>query len=226
MRELVDRVHVGQDRAIVRHHDGALVLGLYFLADQLGDLLAAVWVQARGRLVGQDQLRVADEGASDRRPLLLAARHLTRILRVGSLDPKVLHEGADLGLARGLVLLTLELGDQLELIADTHVGQELVVLEDKTQQLQALARPLLLAQLCEVLACDGDAPLVGRQQQASDRQECRLSGTGGPQDRDELTGFDAQAQSAEYAVCLVAVGVGLSDRIQFDDCHFILRFRR
>lgn len=163
VRELVDRVHVGQDRAIMCHHDGALVLCFHFLADQLRDLLAAIRVQARGRLVGEDQLRVADEGTNDRRPLLLATRHLARKLRVGGLDPKVLHEGADLGLTCGLVLLTLELGDQLELIADTHVGQELVVLEDETQQLQALARPLLLAQLCEVLACDGDVPLVGRQ---------------------------------------------------------------
>lgn len=226
MRELVDRVHVGEDRAIVRHHDGALVLGLHFLADQLGDLLAAVRVQARGRLVGQDQLWVADEGASDRRALLLAARHLARILRVGGLDPQVLHEGADLGLALGLVLLALELGDQLELIADAHVGEQLVILEDEAQELQPLARPLLLAQLGEVLACDGDAPLVGRQQQASDRQERRLSGTRGPQDRHELTGVDAQAQAAQHVVRLVAVGVGLSDRIQFDDCHFILRFRR
>ena len=32
------------------------------------------------------------------------------------------HEGTNLGLTRGLVLLTLELGDQLELIADAHVG--------------------------------------------------------------------------------------------------------
>ena len=119
----------------------------------------------------------------------------------------------DLGLTRGLVLLALELGDQLELIADTHVGQELVILEDKTQQFQALARPLLLAQLCEVLAGDRDAPLVGRQEQASDRQERRLSGTRGPQDRDELTGVDAQAQAAEHVMRLVAVGVGLSDRI-------------
>ena len=171
VRELVDRVHVGQDRAIVRHHDGALVLGLHFLADQLGDLLAAVRVQARGRLVCEDQLWVADEGTSDRRPLLLATRHLTRILRVGGLDPQVVHEGADLGLTRGLVLLALELRDQLELIADTHVGQELVVLEDKTQQFQALARPLLLAQLGEVLACYGDASLVGREQRDIGGQE-------------------------------------------------------
>lgn len=175
MRELVDRVHVGQDRAIMCHHDGALVLGLHFLADQLGDLLAAVRVQACGRLVCQDQLRVADESANDRRPLLLATRHLARILRVGGLDPKVLHEGADLGLTRGLVLLTLELGEQLELIADTHVGQELVVLEDKAQQLQALARPLLLAHLGQVRVGDGDAPLVGREQQDIGGQE-KLSG--------------------------------------------------
>ena len=150
MRELVGRVHVGEDRAIVRHHDGALVLGLHFLADQLSDLLAAIRVQARGRLVCQDQLRVADQGASDRRPLLLATRHLTRKLRVGGLDPQVVHEGADLGLTRGLVLLALDLCDQLELIADTHVGQELVVLENEAQQLQALACPLLLAHLGQV----------------------------------------------------------------------------
>lgn len=147
----------------MRHHDGALVLGLHFLADRLGDLLAAVWVQARGRLVGQDQLRVANEGASDCGPLLLATRHLARIPRVRGLDPQVLREGADLGLTHGLVLLTLELRDQLELIADTHVGQELVVLENEAQQLQALARPQLLAQLGEVLACGGDASLVGRE---------------------------------------------------------------
>ena len=159
----------------MRHHDGALVLGLHFLADQLGNLLAAVRVQARGWLVCQDQLRVADEGACDRRALLLAARHLTRVLGVGGLDPKVLHEGADLDLTRGLVLLTLELGDQLELIADTHVGHELVVLENEAQQLQALARPLLLAHLGQVRVGDGDAPLVGREQQDIGGQE-KLSG--------------------------------------------------
>ena len=54
MLEFVDRVHVGQDRAIVGHHDGALVGGFDFLADQLRDLLAAIRVQARRRLIGQN----------------------------------------------------------------------------------------------------------------------------------------------------------------------------
>ena len=159
----------------MRHHDGALVLGVHFLADQLSDLLAAIRVQARGRLVCQDQLRVADQGASDRRPLLLATRHLTRKLRVGGLDPQVVHEGADLGLTRGLVLLALDLCDQLELISDTRVRQELVVLEDKAQQPQALACPLLLAHLGKVRVGDGDASLVCREQQGIGGQE-ELSG--------------------------------------------------
>ena len=65
--------------------------------------------------------------------LLLVARHVARILGAGCLESQVRHEGSDLGLTRGLVLVALELSDQLELIADAHVGQELVVLEDKTQ---------------------------------------------------------------------------------------------
>ena len=101
-----------------------------------------------------------------------------------------------------------------------------MVLEDEAQQLQALARPLLLVKVGEILARDGDAPLISRQEQARDGEQGGLSGAGGPQDRDELTGIDAQAQPAEHVVDLVAVGVGLSDGVQFDDCHAILRFRR
>ena len=104
------------------HHDGAFVLGLHFLADQLSDLLATIRVQARARLVCQDQLGVSAEGANDRRPLLLAARHLARILRVGGIDPQIRYEGSYLDLTCGPVLLTLELDDQIELIADAYVG--------------------------------------------------------------------------------------------------------
>lgn len=68
------------------HHDGALIRGLRYLADQLGDLVVAVRVQARRRLIRQDQLRVTDEGVSDRRALLPATRRLARILGVGGLD--------------------------------------------------------------------------------------------------------------------------------------------
>ena len=51
-RVLVDRVHLGQDRAIVRHDDGALVLGLLLLADHPGDLLSSIRVQSEDRSPG------------------------------------------------------------------------------------------------------------------------------------------------------------------------------
>lgn len=46
VRELVDRVHLGHDRAIVRHYDVALVLVLHLLADHPGDLLSSIRVQS------------------------------------------------------------------------------------------------------------------------------------------------------------------------------------
>ena len=47
-------------------------------AEQLQDRGAVVGVEAPGRLVGQHELRVVDERAGDREPLLLAARQLAR----------------------------------------------------------------------------------------------------------------------------------------------------
>lgn len=52
MRQLGDRVHLGQDRAIVRHDDGARVLVLRLLADQLGDLLSSIRVKSEDRSPG------------------------------------------------------------------------------------------------------------------------------------------------------------------------------
>ena len=53
VRELVDRVHLGQDRAIVRHDAGALVLGLHLLADHPGDFLSSIRVQSEDRSPGR-----------------------------------------------------------------------------------------------------------------------------------------------------------------------------
>ena len=51
--ELVDRVHLGRDRVIVRHDDVALVLGLYLFADHPGDLLSSIRVQSEDRSPGR-----------------------------------------------------------------------------------------------------------------------------------------------------------------------------
>ena len=52
--------------------------GLVDLGEQIHDLLARLAVERAGRLVGEDQPRLADQRARDRDALLLTARHLRR----------------------------------------------------------------------------------------------------------------------------------------------------
>ena len=65
---------------IVRHHDDRLLeLGVQPL-QQSQDLLARLGVEIAGRLVGEQQRRVGDDGARDRDALLLAAGELARVV--------------------------------------------------------------------------------------------------------------------------------------------------
>ena len=65
------RGHVGLVRD---HHDGDA--GAVGLVEQVHDLLEVLLSSAPGRLVGEDQARLADQRARDGHALLLAARHL------------------------------------------------------------------------------------------------------------------------------------------------------
>ena len=50
------------------------------LLEQVEDLVGALAVEIAGRLVGDDDLRVGDDGARDRHALLLAAGELARVV--------------------------------------------------------------------------------------------------------------------------------------------------
>src|SRR2546430_12854740 len=50
----------------------------HLISKQIQDLLGVLRIEVAGRLVGEDQLRVPDQGARDRHPLQLAARELAR----------------------------------------------------------------------------------------------------------------------------------------------------
>src|SRR4029077_12212653 len=64
--------------AIVRGHDDGRAGGVD-LAEQVHDLEREIRIQIARRLVGQNELRVGDERARNRNPLLLATRKLFRI---------------------------------------------------------------------------------------------------------------------------------------------------
>src|SRR5690242_21808104 len=61
-----------RDRRLVRDDEDRVALGVQ-LAEQREDLLARRRVEVAGRLVAQQQRRLADERARDRRALALAA---------------------------------------------------------------------------------------------------------------------------------------------------------
>ena len=63
---------------IVGDQDERLAVVPVELPQEGQDLRRALGVQVAGRLVGQDQRRLVDEGPGDRHPLLLAARQLGR----------------------------------------------------------------------------------------------------------------------------------------------------
>src|ERR671937_2284476 len=73
---------------IVRDHYGRLLIRVDRLAHELEDLAARRRVEVAGRLVGEDDRRTADERASNRDALLLAAGELRRPVRtaVGQAD--------------------------------------------------------------------------------------------------------------------------------------------
>jgi len=61
------------------HQDDG-VSGLVKLGKEIHDVQACLAVQVAGGLIGQDQLRVGDQGARDGNPLLLTSRELTGVV--------------------------------------------------------------------------------------------------------------------------------------------------
>ena len=108
--------------------------------EQLHDPDRGLGVEVSGRLVGEQQRRVVDEGARDRDALLLSAGELVGVvvdLRLEADEADDLrHLAADLG-ARGADHLQ-GVGD---VVVDRAVGQQLEVLEDGADRGGAAAAP-------------------------------------------------------------------------------------
>ena len=75
-----DAVGMRGQRGIVRHEHERAAERPVERDEQLDDLLARGGVQVAGRLVGQEQARLAADGARDGHALLLASRELDRVV--------------------------------------------------------------------------------------------------------------------------------------------------
>src|SRR5690349_1549536 len=95
-----DPVRVRGRHRVVGHHDDGLAEVVHRLAHELQDLGPGVGVEVAGGLVGEGQLRLADQGPGDGNPLLLAAGELGGPVAEAVAQPDGLDDLVEPGLVR------------------------------------------------------------------------------------------------------------------------------
>src|SRR5256714_5127409 len=155
-RQIFDVVH------LVRDEDGRHVFEVAQLNRKLADRSGRRRVEARGRLVEQDDLRAADERARDADSSAHAARKLNRHLvnRVFEVDEAEHAPDLLLDLFFGYALLVQSVGD---VVVDRERVEERALLEDHSDLLSD-AHHLGLCVVGDVLAVNEYAPLVRLQE--------------------------------------------------------------
>ena len=176
------------------------------------DRRLALGVERRGRLVEQEDGRVAQDGAGDRQPLALAAGKLAG--RGHDLGVVALRQRADEAVGGGGA------GGRLDLLADGVLAAEADVARDAAReqhQLLADHRDLVAqrreGQRAQVAAVEQDAAggrVVEPRQQVEER---RLAGAGAADEGDAAAGLDDERDALEGGV---AVGVDEGDVLEAD----------
>jgi hypothetical protein len=187
-------------------------------AQDVEDVMAGLRVEVAGRLVGEDDRRVGDDGPGDGDPLLLAAGQLPRLVpeAVAEAEPLEGLAGARLALAARDALVQQRRRDVLE---RRGPRQEVVGLEDEADRPAAdrgeavvgeagdrRARELVLARRRPVEA-------------AEDAHHRRLAGARGSEDGDELALVDRERDVAQGVDEDGAHVVGPADTLEAEQAH-------
>jgi hypothetical protein len=145
--------------------------------EALLDERLALGVEARRRLVEEEDARLGQDRAGDRHPLALPAGELDAALADHRLEPFVeavgeLGDEGERGRLAHLLLGRARAREE-EVLADRAVEQE-VVLEHQPELAPVDARH----HLGQVDAVDRHPPLVGLEERGGERRERRLAGAG------------------------------------------------
>src|SRR6185437_8022183 len=160
---------LGHGRVVGAGDDGDAELGTQ-VAQGPHDNLAGAVVEVRGGLIGEDERRVGDQRAGDRRALLLAARHLGWLV-VETVAEADQVEQVDRALAQGLAVVGLEHERKLDVLDRRQERDEVVALEDVADGVVAQGRELALGDLRRVPSGDLHGALSGPVKAADDVQQ-------------------------------------------------------
>src|ERR1043165_1072892 len=208
-----DAVADGEGRLdVVRDDDGRHVQLRLQVDDHLVDLLRGDRVEAGGRLVVEDHLRLEHDGAGQADALAHAAGKVDRqeVLGVRQVDELELltHGALDLPF-RHLRMLAQRKGDVLE---DGHGVEECAALEEHPEFL-AHAIQLFLGEIGDVLFLDDDASRVRRLEAEHVPQSDGFSGAGAAEDDEDFAAEDGEARAAQHLLR----AIGLVDVVKLDE---------
>ena len=172
--DLQDAVGDRADLRVVRDDEERAVLLLGQRAEHLEDLAADLRVEVRGRLVGEQDRRLARQGPGDRDALLLAAGEIARQEALAVGQAHGVEHALGLG-PRGGALEALDVQRVLDVLERRERGEEVELLEDEADRLLADRRQPCRPGGVDLLAVDDDPPGARREDAAEDREQRRLA---------------------------------------------------
>jgi len=191
------------------------------LPEQLHDLPADERIEVSGWLIGNEQLRVANNGARDRGALLLAARERVRI----SLDERSEPNNAKGALNSGVNLFAWRTGDlqrKCGVLANGASLQESEVLEDHANTSTQVGD---LARLKGVYRVSGNMHFTreGDHVAHEEADQRRLPRARRPNKEGELTRVDREADAGECGVSTRILNADISQRNDRLNCQKLCR---
>ena len=198
------------------HNDGGAIF--VDIVHDFEDLLGGDGVEAAGGLVGENHLRLIDEGAGDADALLLTTRQLVRILEILGLQMYQLQHFLHTGFHRFLVLPTGSLHCKYQIFFNRFITKKLIILKNNTQLATQLRNMLGL----EVLQVKTDTFRLlahGRHIGKKHLQDGGLSATGFSNQIDEFSFVDGDVDFGKNQYFLLK-----NIHIFQDDNRFLNRF--
>lgn len=197
---------------IMGDHDDGVPLGVKAFEEFDDDSLIG-GIEISGRLVGEEDGRVVDEGAGDADALLLASTELAGEVAGTVGEAYVLERGAGLGGVGGGV----EVLREHYVFYGGEIGDEVELLKDEADLVGAKAVEVAGAHGGDVDTVDPEFTGGGAIEAAEEVDEGAFTGAGGAGDGDPLAGYDGEAGAIEGAHGAGVTGVLPGDRGEGDD---------
>ena len=199
----------------MRHHDDRVALRVELLEER-HDLLAGLGVEITGRLVGEDDGRIVDEGARDGDALALAAGEFVGFVAHALAEADVFERAARLVHAAALAEARVD-ERQLDVVQRVGARQEIECLENETDLAVADVGELVVDHGGDVLAVELVAAGRRRIETAEHVHERRLARAGRAHDGEVFVAMDLQRDAAQGVDGLGAHLVELGHVLDLND---------